>query len=512
MSQTALQGIGINYDWTYKSDGWKPGMDANLAIANGLLGLRIQAVTDAEPSIAAAPDLSNAGKCWIVGASPAAWATGKAGYIAIRNGSTATWIFIAPTAAMQGYLNVATGEFMAYVQGAWTATFTDPNDSFPVRAHQVVGYGATPPTPSSPGDNGSWWAVADGATGAWAGKDGKLAGWYVPPGKSTGEWRFVQPQKGWRVLSDDIPFTDTLALYGGITTYRDFLYSDGTSWVIENSMRRTQGPGLAMDLSGIAAAPPAYVRVLTLEEAASPFIVVALAPPGANVFIRYPAAANAKVPTQVTVVSFFTSPTARITVDWGDGTEVPGSSGYVGVDPGLGGPAPGASTANIISGVVDVVTLISSGLGALSAVASGLLNSASKGDAEPPRPIDFAGGSSYDLITSEESNCAILTGAGSDSGVLLYTDEAAANTLRITQNPLWRTSVLSGVIKFTVAQKGVGVTTIVLDNTVTGTNNANDILIAIAPAAMAQGESRVIRHQPGGGTGGLGDAWIITNN
>ncbi len=506
MPQSALQGIGINYDWIYKADDWKPGMDANLAIANGMMGLRIQSITNAEPAVSVAPDLANAGKCWIVGTTPAAWATGKADYIAIRNGSTASWIFIAPTAAMLNWLNMTTGEFLSYVQGVWTASFTDSGDPFPSQGFQVESYTATPPTPSSPADNGKCWAVMAGATGVWAGKDGMMASWYVPPGLGVAGWRYIQPEKGWRIVAPDVPFTDELAAYGGVTTYRELLVHTGTLWRVDGTIRRTSGPMLTFDLSAAAPGVP-YIRVLSMEEAYSPVIVVALAGAGSDITLRYPAAAMLLTPAAIQAAALFVDTAAAVQLDWGDGTEIPGTIGTTG-DPGVGNSS-GAPSYHFTSNVSDAVITLTPSLGMLGTSTPATLAAMDKADAMPARQLVFAAGN-YDLDVPVDVLAGIMdVSAAPDCGGLLYTDEAGANTVTVRSNPRYY-SPTSAVIKYSFAQKGAGATTIVLDNTVTGTNNANDILIAIAPATMAVGESRVLRHQPGGGTSGLGDAWVLT--
>jgi len=507
MPQVAMQGIGLNYGSDLKADDWKPWMDADLVIVNGMLGNRVQAVVNAEPSVAVAPDASNAGKAWIVGTSPSgAWATGKANHLAFRNGETATWIFIAPHAAFGPILNLATGEFMVYRQGAWVTAFTDGGDPFPSQGFEVEDFTATPPTPASPADDGKCWAIATGATGVWAGHDGKMAIWYVPPGGSTGAWRIVTPEKGWRVISTDVPFGDELSAYGGSPTYRELLINDGTpAWKVDGVMRKSSGPLFGVDASVATPGVP-YIRVLTEEEALAPTVLVALAASGTLMTLRYPASMSRFAPTSVQVSAIYCDPDIVIGIDWGDGTETPGAIGTTG-DPGVGGPA-GSPVCYIRSGVFDEMLTLTPALGMTSTSVLQSVNAMNRGDSRAPLQITFTAGN-YDLGIPADVITGLLDNNSGDLGRLLYSDEATANTVTILANPGYLTPS-DAVVRYTFAQKGVGVTTIVLDNTVTGTNNANDILIAIAPAAMAQGESRVLRHQPNGGTGGAGDAWIIT--
>lgn len=505
MSQTALQGLGINYDWTLRADDWKPGMDADLVIINGLLGNRVQAVTDAEPSVGVAPDVTNAGKGWLVGTSPAAWATGKANYIAFRNGSTATWIFIAPSKAYGQILNLATGEFMEYNGTTWVDTFTPMSEAVPATGWFLQALTNTPPTPTSPGDNGKCWGVDSSPTGVWAGKSGKMAMWYVPPGGATGGWKFITPSKGWRALSDAVPFDDTFSAYGyGVC--RDFYLHNGSVWEIDPLLRLARGPFTSLDFTA-AVAGTQYIRVLTAHEAGSGALLIASAAAGTDIVIRYPQVALPLVPLTQLMAVITGDLSAKIRLEWGDGTETPGAMGNVGSS-GLGASA-GSAGVNLQPGVADFVNPLTPALGMASSLAQ-YMEKVGNGIEYTPVTLTFTAGV-CDLTVPADMFPSLVVGNGHCSR-LIVTDEVLANTLRIASNPTIFNSTVSEVIKFQVAQKGAGATTIVLDNTVTGTNNANDILDAIAPATMSQGESRVIRFVRNGGTGGLGHRWVITHS
>jgi hypothetical protein len=507
MTLAALQGVGLNYGWPLKDDAWKPGMDADLVIANGLLGNRIQAVVNAEPSVAVAPDITNAGKGWIVGTSPGAWAVGKADHIAFRNGETASWIFIAPHRAFGLFLNLATGDFMEYSGTAWVTTYTEPSSPVPSTGFYLQSLTATPPTPVSPGDDGKCWGVDVGATGDWAGQDGKMAMWYVPPAGSTGQWRFIQPSQGWRALSDAVPFADEFGVYG-YSVYRDFYVHDGTIWILDPLLRLARGPITSLNLSVAPAATP-WVRVLTLSEASASVLALSGTPADAEITIRFPQSALPVTPASIVASRIFGDLTAKITVDWGDGTEVPGTIGDAG-DPGTGATS-GSGTVNLLEGVPETILPLNPALGMNSAI-SAALESTTKNAERLPHTMLFVAGV-RDLDVPPEAGSAAIRGYG-DVARLLISDEVAANTLRIATNPLKFNSVSGNTetLLFRVAQKGAGATTIVLDNTVTGTNNLNDVLDAIAPATMSQGESRTLRLVKDGGTGGLGHRWIITHS
>lgn len=80
MPQTALNNIGLNYDWDLGSDGWKTGMDTNMILIDALLQAGVIAVGTNTPPVSPAQ-----GEAHIIGTSPTgAWA-GNARRFAVFN-------------------------------------------------------------------------------------------------------------------------------------------------------------------------------------------------------------------------------------------------------------------------------------------------------------------------------------------------------------------------------------------------------------------------------------------
>jgi hypothetical protein len=67
MPQTALPNIGLDYEWDLGADGWKTGMDDNLALLDNLAQARINF---ALKSVSAQPGSPNNGDAYILGANP----------------------------------------------------------------------------------------------------------------------------------------------------------------------------------------------------------------------------------------------------------------------------------------------------------------------------------------------------------------------------------------------------------------------------------------------------------
>lgn len=86
MPQTALPNIGLDYEWDLGADGWKTGMDDNLALLDNLAQARINFELK---SVSAQPGSPNNGDAYIIGASPtgADWGVGSPN----REDSFAVW-------------------------------------------------------------------------------------------------------------------------------------------------------------------------------------------------------------------------------------------------------------------------------------------------------------------------------------------------------------------------------------------------------------------------------------
>lgn len=94
MPQTALSNIGINYNWNLGDDGWRAGMDNNLA----LLDVLPQAGITVDPkSVSAQPGSPANGAVYILGSSPsgAAWGARSENDIAVYSSATG-WHFSTP--------------------------------------------------------------------------------------------------------------------------------------------------------------------------------------------------------------------------------------------------------------------------------------------------------------------------------------------------------------------------------------------------------------------------------
>jgi hypothetical protein len=91
MPQTALNNLGINFDWTSGENGWKAGMDLNLLLLDALCQCNVLSATTTAPPGSPAP-----GDRYLVPTGATGAWSGAAGRIAIRNSSTSTWALVVP--------------------------------------------------------------------------------------------------------------------------------------------------------------------------------------------------------------------------------------------------------------------------------------------------------------------------------------------------------------------------------------------------------------------------------
>lgn len=114
MPQSAANNIGINYGWSVGESGWKAGVDYNWLALDALTQPRILDKDLATPP--GSPTISDA---YIVATSPTgAWA-GKAGQIAIYNGTG--WYFFPPKSGWKVYVVDEAIPYL-YNGSAWTST------------------------------------------------------------------------------------------------------------------------------------------------------------------------------------------------------------------------------------------------------------------------------------------------------------------------------------------------------------------------------------------------------
>lgn len=91
MPQTALNNVGINFDWNLGDDGWKAGVDNNWLLIDALVQPTVLSSTTAAP-----PSSPVAGDRYLVpSGATGAW-SGHAGKIAIWNGTA--WVLVTPLA------------------------------------------------------------------------------------------------------------------------------------------------------------------------------------------------------------------------------------------------------------------------------------------------------------------------------------------------------------------------------------------------------------------------------
>lgn len=98
MPQTALPGLGLNYDFDAGTDGWKAGVDNNWTVLDAL------AIASVISELNAQPGGPGVGDAYIIGDSPsgAAW-TGNAFALAVWNDISSAWSIIPPVEGFKVY-------------------------------------------------------------------------------------------------------------------------------------------------------------------------------------------------------------------------------------------------------------------------------------------------------------------------------------------------------------------------------------------------------------------------
>jgi hypothetical protein len=121
MPQTALNNLGLNFDWNIGENGWKAGMDLNLLLLDALCQCNVLSATTSAPPGSPAP-----GDRYLVptGAS-GAWA-GNANRIAIWSSATTAWVFEQPLEGWQLWVR-DTDRALFFDGTAWRVDYPKPS-------------------------------------------------------------------------------------------------------------------------------------------------------------------------------------------------------------------------------------------------------------------------------------------------------------------------------------------------------------------------------------------------
>lgn len=117
MPQTALNNLGLNFDWTLGENGWKAGVDLNWLLLDALCQCNVLSATTTAPPGSPAP-----GDRYLVPTGGSGAWSGQANRIAIWNSGTSAWALVTPLEGWRLWVR-DTDRALFYDGSAWRVDY-----------------------------------------------------------------------------------------------------------------------------------------------------------------------------------------------------------------------------------------------------------------------------------------------------------------------------------------------------------------------------------------------------